>query len=59
MLWGPKMDKPQACIQRGREASREPLPEGRSQGEASEGQLRGKGRGSLTNRAADEEPVYQ
>lgn len=56
MLWGPQMEKPQAYIQRGREASGDPLPEGRSQGEASEGQLHGKDRGSLTDRAADEEP---
>ena len=34
---------------------RRPPPQGHSQGEASEGQLRGKDRGSLTDRAADEE----
>ena len=28
MLWGPQMEKPQACIQRGREASGDPLPRG-------------------------------
>lgn len=52
MLWGPKMDKPQACIQRGREASGDPLPKGILKKKPRRGQPVEKAEGSLTQQSS-------